>query len=103
MLIIFGGLPGVGKTTVARELARQLGAVHIRIDSIEQALLDSGMVSSVINDTGYRAGHDLSIARDRNRIHRIRNHRSADAEVVRGDQPLKSRWCVPKRTNIAAG
>ena len=37
MLIVFGGLPGTGKTTVARELARQLGAVHLRIDSIEQA------------------------------------------------------------------
>jgi len=54
MLIIFGGLPGVGKTTVAQELARQLGAMHIRIDSIEQAILDSGMVSSPLNDAGYR-------------------------------------------------
>jgi len=34
MLIIFGGLPGVGKTTIARKLARHLGAVHVRIDSI---------------------------------------------------------------------
>src|SRR5580704_2257977 len=29
---------------------------------------------------------DPSIARDRYRIHRIRDHRSADAEVVRGDR-----------------
>ena len=36
MLIILGGLPGSGKTTIARELAGQLGAVHLRIDSIEQ-------------------------------------------------------------------
>ena len=42
MLIVFGGLPGTGKTTVARELARQLGAVHPRIDSIEQALRNAG-------------------------------------------------------------
>ncbi len=40
MLIALGGLPGTGKTTIARELARQLGAVHLRIDSIEQALRD---------------------------------------------------------------
>ena len=34
MLIILGGLPGVGKTTIAREVARQLGAIHVRVDSI---------------------------------------------------------------------
>lgn len=39
MLIIFGGLPGTGKTTIARELARQTGAMHLRIDSIEQAIM----------------------------------------------------------------
>ena len=38
MLLIFGGLPGVGKTAVATGLAREIGAVHLRIDSIEQAL-----------------------------------------------------------------
>ena len=50
MLIIFGGLPATGKTTIARELARQLGAVHVRIDSIEQAIWDSGVLGSPIND-----------------------------------------------------
>jgi predicted kinase len=42
MLLVFSGLPGVGKTAIARELARTLGAVHLRIDSIEQALLRAG-------------------------------------------------------------
>lgn len=45
MLIILGGLPGAGKTTIARELALRLGAVHIRIDSIEQATRDSGVIT----------------------------------------------------------
>jgi len=57
MLIILGGLPGTGKTTIARELARQLGAVHVRIDSIEEAILDSGVLSSPINDAGYRVAY----------------------------------------------
>lgn len=69
MLIIFSGLPGVGKTTVARELARQLGAVHIRIDSIGQAILDSGMVSSALDDAGYRVGH--AVAADNLRVGRM--------------------------------
>lgn len=60
MLIIFGGLPGTGKTTIARELARQLGAVHVRIDSIEEAILDSGVLSSPINDAGYRVGNAVA-------------------------------------------
>ena len=62
MLIILSGLPGVGKTTIARELARQLGAVHIRIDSIEQAIRESGVAAVSLDDAGYRAGY--AIARD---------------------------------------
>jgi predicted kinase len=38
MLTIFGGLPGTGKTTTARELARRIEATYLPIDSIEQVL-----------------------------------------------------------------
>jgi predicted kinase len=57
MLIIFAGLPGVGKTAIARELARQIGAVHLRIDSIEQTMLASGVACQQLNDAGYRAAY----------------------------------------------
>jgi len=60
MLIIFGGLPGTGKTVIASELARQLDAVYLRIDSIEQALRDSGMIRGPLEDAGYRAGYALA-------------------------------------------
>ncbi len=42
MLIVLAGLPGVGKSTVARALALRLGATWLRIDVIEQALRNSG-------------------------------------------------------------
>jgi predicted kinase len=60
MLIVLGGLPGVGKTTIARELARLLGAVHIRIDSIELAIRESGVTVVSIDDAGYRVGYAMA-------------------------------------------
>jgi predicted kinase len=68
MLIILGGLPGVGKTTIAAELARRMGAVHLRIDSIEQAMLESGALSGPMNDAGYRVAY--AVAADNLRIGR---------------------------------
>jgi len=60
MLIIFSGLPGVGKTTLARSLARAMGAVHVRVDSLEQAIRASG-VTSDLADAGYRAAYAVAL------------------------------------------
>jgi len=68
VLIIFGGLPGVGKTMVARELARQIGAMHLRIDSIEQAIRNCSPVVPPLDDAGYRVAY--AIAEDNLRIGR---------------------------------
>lgn len=38
MLIVFGGLPGTGKSTIARALATRRRATYLRIDVIEQAI-----------------------------------------------------------------
>ena len=43
LLIVLAGLPGSGKTTLARALAARIGAVHLRIDTIEQALRRAGI------------------------------------------------------------
>jgi predicted kinase len=66
MLIIFGGLPGTGKTAIAQQLARELGAVYLRIDSMEQAIRDTGVLSKSLDDAGYRVGH--AVAEDNLRL-----------------------------------
>ena len=60
MLIVVGGLPGVGKTTLARALAGELGAAHLRIDAFEVALLRQGLVDDPAEMAGH--GYDLALA-----------------------------------------
>lgn len=57
MLIIFGGLPGTGKTSLARELSRKLQAVYLRIDAMEHGIRASGCLHGEMNDAGYRAAY----------------------------------------------
>ena len=64
MLIVLGGLPGAGKSTVAMLLAERVGAVHLRIDTIEQAMRNAGF--TVSGPEGYLAARDL--ARDNLRL-----------------------------------
>jgi predicted kinase len=59
-LVVFGGLPGTGKTTLARELARGLDATYLRIDEIEQALRFSGTLSGEVGPAGYMAAYALA-------------------------------------------
>jgi len=42
MLYIFSGLPGSGKSTLSSALARELQAVYLRVDVVEQAMRDAG-------------------------------------------------------------
>jgi predicted kinase len=62
VLIVFGGLPGSGKTTLAHGLAKSWGAAYVRIDSIEQAIRRGSGPAFEMDDIGYRVGY--AIARD---------------------------------------
>ncbi len=68
LLIVFGGLPGTGKTSIALDLAARMNAVYLRIDTIEQAIRNSPGVRHAINEEGYRvayavAGDNLRLGR----------------------------------------
>ena len=63
VLISLSGRSGVGKTTIARELARTIKAVHLRIDSIEQPLCDAGWS---VEGEGYRVAY--AVAEDNLRL-----------------------------------
>jgi len=52
-LIALSGLPGVGKTTLARELALRTNAIHLRVDSVEAALKNCSLNIHPAEDAGY--------------------------------------------------
>ena len=59
MLVVFGGLPGTGKTTISRGLAVRRAATHLRIDVIEQAIRMSGALKEV-GPAGYVVANALA-------------------------------------------
>ena len=71
-LVVFAGLPGSGKSTIARELARQLGAAWLRIDTIETAIADE---ATPITDEGYRRLSDTEVAAIADRVIAARMNR----------------------------
>ena len=83
MLIVLSGLPGVGKTTIARELAAGLSAVHLRIDSIEQALRACGVE---VEGEGYAVAY--AIAEDN-----LRLGRTVIADCVNPWPLTRDEWC----------
>jgi predicted kinase len=52
-IIVFAGLPGTGKSTLARMVAARTGAAWLRVDSVEAALLEAGVPQSF--ETGLAA------------------------------------------------
>jgi predicted kinase len=60
LLVVLAGLPGTGKSSIARDLAAALGAVWLRIDSIEQGIRESDVVAESLDDAGYRAAYAVA-------------------------------------------
>lgn len=68
-LVIFSGLPGVGKTTIAKALAANVNAFYLRIDTIEQALVRSSLNIIDTGDAGYEVAY--AVAADHLRLNHI--------------------------------
>jgi predicted kinase len=62
MLIVFGGLPGTGKTSIAMEVARRSAAAYLRIDAIEQAIRKASGLGEDVGPVGYEVGYALAEA-----------------------------------------
>jgi predicted kinase len=62
-LVVLAGLPGTGKTTLARRLAGSLGAAYLRVDAIETAVIRSGLaVAGQIGVVGYVVAQEITSA-----------------------------------------
>jgi predicted kinase len=96
LLIVIGGLPGTGKTSLARGLARALDAVHLRIDTIEQALRSATMGSDALGAAGYVVGY--GVAADN-----LVLGRTVVADAVNPRASIRAAWRdVARRAAVAA-
>jgi predicted kinase len=62
MLVVFGGLPGTGKTMIAREVARRTDSLYLRIDTIEQSIRNTEVLPGEIGVMGYAVA--MALARE---------------------------------------
>lgn len=62
MLVVFGGLPGTGKSTLGAGLARRLRATYLRVDALEAGLIAAGLVpdQQSVGATGYLLAHRVA-------------------------------------------
>lgn len=86
MLVVFGGLPGTGKTTLAEALAARLRGTYLRIDAIESALGRAGLsLDGAAGIAGYLAAETVAEA----------SLRAGSAVVVDAVNPIdltRRRW-----------
>lgn len=62
LLVVFGGLPGTGKSTLATGVARALSATYLRVDAIEAAVIGAGLVPDqpAVGVSGYVIAHRVA-------------------------------------------
>jgi predicted kinase len=85
-LVVFAGLPGVGKSTLAKALAERWGAVWLRVDTVEAAILKSGLKQS------YESGLAAYIAVRDIAAEQLRSGRSVVIDAVNAVEEAREMW-----------
>ncbi len=86
LLIVFAGLPGTGKSTLARAVASRSDAVWLRVDTAEAAMLRAGLPRSA--ETGlaaYLVVRDLA-------AEELRLGRNVVVDAVNGVEEARAMW-----------
>jgi predicted kinase len=60
VLVVIGGLPASGKSTIAGRLARLLRAPYLRVDRIEQAVVAWSSLEHPVGAAGYAVAYALA-------------------------------------------
>jgi predicted kinase len=60
VLVVVGGLPATGKSTIARLLAEQMRTPYLRIDRIEQAIVAWSSLAHPLGPAGYAVAYELA-------------------------------------------
>ncbi len=60
VLVVIGGLPAVGKSTIATLLGAETCTPYLRVDRIEHAIVQSSALSHPLGPAGYAVAHTLA-------------------------------------------
>lgn len=60
VLVVVGGLPGTGKSTIASALARRSRTPFLRVDRVEQAIVAWSALTHPVGPVGYAVAHAVA-------------------------------------------
>eukprot|EP01133_Synstelium_polycarpum_P026341 gene26341-31674_t len=92
-LVVIGGLPATGKSTIARALAQRHQIPFVRIDTIEQTLIRSG-IADASGTAGYITGYALA-------AEQLRLGLSVVVECVNPVEATRTAWSATAQHNSA--
>jgi predicted kinase len=61
VLVVIGGLPATGNSTIATALAGRIATPYLRVDRIEQAIVAWSPLSHPLGPVGYAVAHELAL------------------------------------------